>query len=199
MRISALLGEEVTMRRAIATFGPMLACVAAVCGCGGSGPSGSGGLAVVDLDEVAKQLGRDEHIKAALDAKEAELGAELRQAEAALNAEYRRRAQSANYLPGETQRLQAEINGRLRQAQQDSRTKLADYRMGLVTEFREEIKPVAQQIALDRGLSIVVPKNDSLLLAFEPGVEITSAVIEQMKSAQPAEQVAEAPDGNARQ
>lgn len=195
------------MRRLVATFAPILVSWTALTGCGsGSGPAGSGGLAVVDLDEVARQLGRDVHIKDALAAKEAELDAELAQSEAALNAEYRRRARSLDYLPAdqryaETQKLQGEINGRLRQAQQDSRTRLANYRLALVTEFRNEIKPIAQQIALDRGLSIVVPKNDSLLLAFEPGVEITAAVIEklQAQAGQPAAQVADSPQDKRRE
>lgn len=54
------------------------------------------------------------------------------------------------------------------------------FRQALVDQFREQAKPVLREVAAARGLSIVVPKNDGLLLTIDPAVEITDDVATKM-------------------
>ena len=41
-----------------------------------------------------------------------------------------------------------------------------------------------QEVAAERGLSVVIPKNDALILTFEPTVDITDAVVKRLQAKQ---------------
>lgn len=145
-----------------------LFCASLFLGCGsGAGPEGTGGLAVVDLDQVAAELGRDAKIKEALLRREAELNQQFNL------------VGRGGFPLSESDRLRV-------------RQEMAAFRRTLINDFRNEIKPIAQKIASERGLSIVVPKNEGLLLSFEPGVEITSAVVDEMRRNTPPAQISNA-------
>ena len=70
--------------------------------------------------------------------------------------------------------------------QNEAGTKLNQYRQDQIAKFRTEIKPLAQEIAAKRGLSIVIPKNEGLLLSVDPGVDITDDVIKAYLAKRPA-------------
>lgn len=178
-------------------FAAIIVCGALVCGAGcglnsdSSGEGGSGGLAIVDLDKVAQQLGRDAEIKEALRQKEASLNQHLKETQSSLNAQYEQQKQEIDTLPSDekTQRLralQAQVATRLNQARRKAQSDIIAFKAGLIAEFREDVKPVARKIAQSRGLSIVVPKHDGFVLTFEPAVDITAEVAEQLKAKQPA-------------
>jgi Skp family chaperone for outer membrane proteins len=164
-------------------------------GCGSDDVSGK--IAVVDLDEIARQMGRDEKFKAALREKEAELNNRLAELQRSLNAQYQQQAQYG--FP--STEFRSRMNARLSQAQADARKELADFKQSLIAEFRGEVAPVAREIAAERGLGVVVPKNDNFLLTFEPGVDITPQVAERLKNAAPqtVEQISDAGSETKRQ
>jgi len=152
-------------------------------------------LAVVDLDKVAKELGRDVKIKKALKNKEAELNKQLSTLQASLNAEYENRKLGIGGFASEAdlRSLRNQIAVRLNRAQRQARTDLVRYKQKLVREFREEVKPVAREVAAARGLSIVIPKNDGIVLTFEPSVDITDTVAEKLRENSPkVEQISDA-------
>src|SRR5207237_5964311 len=64
---------------------------------------------------------------------------------------------------------------------------LAIYRLGLVHQFREQAEPVLRDVAAARGLSIVIPKNNALLLSIDPAVEITDEGATKMPASTKAE------------
>lgn len=172
-------------------------------GCGSSSsPSASasrGGLAVVDLDKVALETGRklemDEQyglqansvqqklvsvkndFQAQIDAKAKELGVDLN-------------SKTPEEIPEEAKRevSQMTLNARniLVQAQNEFGSKLGEYKQVQIAKFRNELKPVLQEVAAKRGLSIVIPKNEGLLLAVDPGVDITDDVIKAYREKKPA-------------
>ncbi len=163
-----------------------LVCVA---GCGSdSEKNGSGGLAIVDLDQVARELGRDAKIKEAIGRKKDSLNQQLSALQSSLKAKYDQQQQEIDtpFSEDQTRRLQAQIAARLNQARRKAQNDLVAYRAELIAQFREDVKPVARKIARVRGLSIVVPKNDGFVLTFEPAVDITAEVAEQLKSNPPA-------------
>jgi Skp family chaperone for outer membrane proteins len=143
-------------------------------------PAG-GAVAVVDLDQVAELTGVTAEIKTKLAAKEQTLNGELLTAQAKLRQELANRKTAAGELPSreEAQKLQqfeASANRALASARNTAKTLLDQERLKLVAQFREQIKPVMAEIAKEKGYSVIIPKNDGLLLAISPGVEITEAV-----------------------
>ena len=60
--------------------------------------------------------------------------------------------------------------------------------MQLVQKFRDQIKPVARRVAQQRGLSVIVTKNDSVIYDFTATADITSAVVDELLAAAPQPQ-----------
>ena len=152
---------------------------------GGSQPSG--GVAVVDLDEVARQVGADSEIVQAVQAREASLNSQLKVMKANYVQQLKERKSLYGEQPNEEQSKQLDsitrqVNLNLVTAQQKATSHLSSHRGELIMKFREQVGPVAQQIANERGLAIVVPKNDGWLLAVDENVDITNEVAESLKS-----------------
>ena len=164
-------------------------CVPLFGGCGwfgGSQSKSTGGVAVIDLDEIARQVGASEEMSQALIAHEAALNTQLQ----SLKTSYVQQLQAKKEeLGGEpttedNQRLaalsqQATVN--LASAQQQAKGHLTKRRAALVVEFRKRVAPIAKQIATERGLTLVIPRNEGMILAVDDQVDITSAVATALK------------------
>ena len=150
-----------------------------------SGSSAPGGVAVVDLDVVARRLGRDTQMNNVLKQKEATFNEQLKALQTSLRAQYDEKKKDSGDSPSdermkELQTLDQQLGAQLTQARQRSQNELNRYRQELISRFREQIKPVLRHVAVARGLSIVVPKDQSILIAVEPAAEITDGVIQQL-------------------
>lgn len=164
-----------------------------VTGCGqfgGSSPSSRGGIAVVDLDKVAAETGRDR-----------QLAQSLELAQNSLNESYAKSVEMARgELDSKKKGYGDEISddekkefsdlervavNKLSQLQNQARQKFEQYKLTQITRFRADLKPIAQEIASKRGLSVVVPKNEGLLLSVDPGVDITDDVIKVLREKHP--------------
>jgi Skp family chaperone for outer membrane proteins len=171
-------------------------CGTAAClgGCGWGDQSGRqevhGGLAVVDLDAIAKRLGRDEAMAVSLREKQTALNQQL----TVLQEDLRKQLQGQKAMAGEDvnpelaahlKLLENELNQKFGQAQLAAKASLDQHKQTLINSFREEVRPIAQAVAVDKGLSTVVSKNDSVVLAFQPDVDITEKVVEKMKASVP--------------
>jgi Skp family chaperone for outer membrane proteins len=170
----------------------MCGAVAFLGGCGWGESSGKtathGGLAVIDLDAVAKRLGRDEAMAAALRDRQAELNKQL----ALMQEDLRKQIQDHKAMAGENatpdeaqqlKRVENELNQKFLQAQRAAQENMITLKQDLVTNFREEVRPIAKEVATAQGLSTVVSKNENVVLAFEADVDITEKVTERMKAA----------------
>lgn len=163
-------------------------------GCGqmtGSSTAGSrGGTAVVDLDKVAADTGRDR-----------QLAQSLKLAENSLNEAYAKNVGKAKDIL-ETKKkgygeslsddekkefadLERSAITQLSQLQNQAKAQYEQYKQTQIAKFRAELKPIAQEIATKRGLSIVIPKNEGLLLSVDPGVDITEDVVKVLKVKHP--------------
>lgn len=158
---------------------------------GSSASSTHGGLAVVDLDKVAAETGKNIQMKEIFQLQENSVKQQLAKAQFSLNSQLETKSKDFGETPTEEQQkelvqFRAKANNAFGSLQNQAGTKLNQYRQDQVAKFRTEIKPIAQEIAMKRGLSVVIPKNDGLLLAVDPGVDITEDVIKAYREKRPA-------------
>ena len=152
-----------------------------------------GGVGVVDLDLVAKRLGRDIEMKNAVEDRVTSLNKKLTTLQGSLRRLYEEKKEKFGDEPTEEQTAELRateerMERELLELKRKSELELATYRQALVDQFREQAKPVLREVAAARGLSIVVPKNDGLLLTIDPKVEITDEVASKMpKSSEAAD------------
>jgi len=164
-----------------------------------------GGVALIDLDIVAKRLGRDTEIDAELKTAGDDLGAKLATAQKDLQEEFLQLKQSLGEKPTSKQNQQLadrgrELNEKFQQAEQSARQEIASQRTDLIVRFREEIRPIALRIAAERGLTTVLVKSDIVVLANDPSVDITDTVaaelVGQTKPAPSPDPASESPAGD---
>lgn len=152
------------------------------CDSGTSQTKTQGGVALIDLEVVAKRLGRDTEIDSELKTIGDDLGNKLAAAQKGLQDEFLQLKQSLGENPTaeENQKLAdrgRELNEKFQQEQQTARQEIANKRTDLVVGFREEIRPTALRVASDRGLTTILVKSDIVVLANDPSVDITDAVV----------------------
>lgn len=151
-----------------------------------------GGVAVIDLDAVAKQLGRDVQMSNAAKQQADLLNEQLKQYQVTLRSQFDQKKNEFGVEPPETeeelkkqqtelQLIDRQLGTQLNQARAKAQQNLNASKLRLIYEFREEVKPVAQSVATELGLSTVVTKNDSVVFAYASAVDITERVAERMR------------------
>ncbi len=158
---------------------------------GSSASSSHGGLAVVDLDKVAAETGKDIQMKEIFQLQENSVKQQLVKAQFSANSQLEEKKKDFGDTPTDEQKKELaqfhyNATNALGKLQNQASAKLSQARQDQIAKFRTEIKPIAQEIAAKRGLSVVIPKNDGLLLAVDPGVDITEAVIKAYREKRPA-------------
>ena len=162
----------------------------------------SKGVAIVNLDEVAKQLGMDAELTKQIKNAETSLNGQLKTFQGSLKEQYLQKKQELDQqsvargtnpenTPDKQELVEFEqkLNLQLRQAQQDARKKFNIYQQQLIQGFRSEIIPVAQKIAAQHGLKVVIAKNDAVLLAFDEAHDITTTVVKTLRKEKAAAEV----------
>ena len=144
-----------------------------------------GGVGVVDLDVVAKRLGRDIEMNNAVQERVTELNSKLSSLKSSLQDLYDQKQERFGDEPTDEQRrelatTQSRMEAQLLEVRRKADLELNTFRQALVDQFREQAKPVLRDVAAARGLSIVIPKNNNLLLTIDPAVEITDDVAARM-------------------
>jgi len=151
-----------------------------------------GGVGVVDLVVVAKRLGRDIEINGLVDERVASLNNKLATLRSSLRRLLEEKKEKFGDDPTDEQARELKatedrMERELLEVKRKSEVDLANYRQQLADQFREQAKPVLREVAAARGLSIVIPKNEGLLLTIDPAVEITDEVAARMPSAKDAD------------
>lgn len=152
------------------------------------------GIAVVDLDEVAKQLGMDVLLAKQIKNAETSLNKQLGSLQKSLQTQFQQKKQELARQPiargvnsedasskKELAEFERKLNLQLLQSQRKARKEFNTYRQQLIQRFRYEVVPVAQEIAAERGLGVVITKNDAVLLAYDEAHDITAKLIERMR------------------
>ncbi len=156
----------------------------------GCGREHTGGVAVVDLDRVAKALGRDAAILQQLKQQELDLNQKLSSVKTSFEKQL---AETFEELPEEPSPEEAQkllnmkrnATIRLASYQKQATTALAQMKSSAISEFRAEVMPLARRIAKDKGLSVVLTSNDAVVFTFDESVNITDEVIVELKKTAP--------------
>ena len=153
--------------------------------------SSSGGLAVLDLDVIARSIGRTSQIEEAFTTQQNGLKLQLQKVQADFSKQIEDK--KLEYGENPTEEQLKELAGMNRNAitqftqlNRKAESELAKYRTKLVADLRSEIRPIAQEVAASKGLSIVIPKNEGFLLSVDPGVDITADVLRAYQTRKPA-------------
>lgn len=158
---------------------------------GASASSSKGGLAVIDLDVVAKSIGRTQEMNDALNVRKSALDQALARGQADLKRQLTEKKDEFGETPTDEQKAQLaqmdrNAGAQLVQATRKAQAQLEAERQKMITDFRTEVRPIAQQVASERGLGVVIPKNEGFLLSVDPGVDITADVVKAYGSKKPA-------------
>ena len=161
----------------------LLASALVLVGCDQASTSGGGGagIVVMDLAAVAKATGQDEVIRQEADAARAELGAQLQALAASLDQQISAEREKIGISPSDAdaQRLQEmtmQARQQINNAQMQAQNQASQVEGDLVAGFRDQLAPLAEKIAKEKGASAVLA-SDSYLFWFDPAADITDEVI----------------------
>lgn len=151
----------------------------------------NGGVAVVDLDEVARKLGREAEMVQSVKNQGEQLNQRLLaiQQSAVKQLQEIRAGLGDEPTPQEAQeylRKQRNAQVNLNTIKQQAEVALGQHRQQLISQFRQEAKPIAAKIAKEKGFTTVVTRNDSVVFSFDQGVDITDEVVALMSAQVPA-------------
>ncbi len=136
-----------------------------------------GGVAILDIDAVAKQLGVEEKVRVDLLNIQNNLNAELQKAQTTMQTQMNGVEKAAGEKPTDEQRKQIvatnqQLNDEFNRMKSQAQQNLAQERVRMISEFRTRLEPIALKAAKAIGLEVVVMKN-APVFAFDASVDIT--------------------------
>ncbi len=150
-----------------------------------------GGVAVVDVDAVASEIGADKEVLAALKAAQDNLNIKLKEAQTTMQKQFDEAVTKAggDKATNEQKQQLAQFNRQLQnqfsQYKGQAQVALNREQAKRVLAFRDKIRPVAMEVAKGKGLSVVMQKSDQII-GFQESVDITKAVAAKLKADMPA-------------
>ncbi len=168
------------MRRRLTLGAAALAIAVTLGGC----MHDSSTIALVDLDAVARQLGRSETMNNDLKTFNESLTKDLqtRAAELKVQIDSSMQALAANPTPEarqQHQQLLLQSNRTLEESKREATRKANEKRKELIVAFRREARPAVEKIAREKGLKVVFTTADNVVWA-EKTLDITSDVLAAM-------------------
>ena len=166
-------------------------CSLFACDRGAANPAaGTGTVGIVNLDEVARSMGWLTDMEKDINARSQELQIQFNALQKNIAAAIETQKHKMTTPPTAEQektlnQLTAEGNTRLTEAYNQARREVADTRVKLAMQYRDMIRPVATTISKSKGMSIVLSSPADSLICFEPAVDITQAVIEELRKNPP--------------
>ena len=143
-------------------------------------PSTSGRIAVFDIDYVADQTGMMQSLQKKVTAKKDELKKELesfsKKLQTALQEEGKKLKKDKD-LPQKARALEQATQIKFRQGQAEADAALNAYRIKLIGEVRDAIKPIARQVAYGKGFDIILLSNDMVVYDVKDEVELTNEIL----------------------
>lgn len=151
-----------------------------------SGKSSGAGVAVVDLDRVTTEIGRDVTITQALQQQKANLSSQLNNLQTSLQEALATKKKEFGESPTEEQLkalqdLEKENNSKVSQAEMQSQQSLSQLQQQLLNDLRDEVRPIAAEVARKRGALLVLIPNPAIVLSADNSIEITDDVIGKLR------------------
>ena len=164
------------------TSGFMLLLVALLTACD---RNNSGRVAVIDLDEIASVIGRDKVIAERVQSFTREQEAKLTKLrdDLRINIAEEQKKLGKEAAESEQEKLnQLAQNSEIHLRQEIAKVEevAGQLRINLVMDFKKEVQPVARRVAAQRGMSVVMIKQNSMLY-ISPDSDITNDVIDALQ------------------
>lgn len=142
----------------------------------------AGGVAVLDIDAVARALGVEEQVRVKLEKLEANLNTELKNAQAQLQSQMEGVEQAAGENPSEDEIRQIratgqQLNSEFNRLRGQAKQALDQERVRLINEFRIKLEPIAKEAAAEKGLDVVLMKVTPPVFAFATEADVTEDTI----------------------
>ena len=156
-----------------------------LCGCNRS-PSPSNNSVVVDLDAVARAMGRDLLIDRKVEQATQALNAKLLAAADTMEKEYKKQQAAAGNSPTDEQRAKLkQLAQKIQETIQNNKEVAAQarqrFRLEQIQLLRNDVKTVASRIAEKQHATMVFVAGQEVLW-FTPSADITAAVIAEMRT-----------------
>jgi len=143
-------------------------------------------IGVINLGKVSDETGNAEKIQSELAKIRARLQSNLQAVQMNLQKNFQDNQLKIGKTPTDQQRVQlgkmlADAQNKLKQAQNSAAIELKNKQEELVINFRNTIRPISNKIAQQQGMNVVLIQNDNVILGFDKKVDITDAVIAELK------------------
>lgn len=150
-------------------------------------------VAVIDLEAVAQRLGRIDAMNQKLRDQGANLNEQLKKIQGNLKSQVATKANEIKSLGAQvTDEQKRKFAGMVQGANQQydiAKRKAVIFvnkqKAVMVKKFRDEAIAVAKKVAKEQGFDMVMEKNETVVLSFDPSFDITEAVIEAMPAIAP--------------
>ena len=139
-----------------------------------------GGVAVLDIDEVARQLGVEEKVRVDLLAMQNNLNADLQRTQETMQKQMDGVEKAAGEAPTEDQKRQIlatnqQLNEEFNRLKAQAQNTLAQERIRMINDFRTRLEPIALKAAEELGLEVVLLKVTPPVFTYAKSVDITQA------------------------
>ena len=139
-----------------------------------------GGVAILDIDEVARQLGVEEKVRVELLNMQNSLNADLQRTQTTMQNQMSGVEKAAGENPTEEQQKQIfatnqQLNEEFNRIKSQAQQTLAQERVRMINEFRVRLEPIALKAAEAQGLEVVLMKVTPPVFAYATSVDITQA------------------------
>jgi Skp family chaperone for outer membrane proteins len=146
----------------------------------------TGHIAIIDLDAVARALGRDEVIAQQVNQANQQLTSQLQEIAQSLQAEIDQEREALQVVSDEQEaelaRKAQEANQRLAQTRQLAQQRAQEFRQAVINNFRNEVQPYAEEVATKRGAKAILTVAAPMIW-YDNKVDITGDVIAKMREA----------------
>ena len=156
----------------------------------GCNNKGGNAVAVVDLDAVAKAMGKDQVIAKQLQNFNTQINRQLAKVGKDLQKQLKAETKKIGSKPTEQDKknlvsLQNKAEQKFAAYRQAGANRIRQKQIKLADDFRNEVKPYAERFARQRGASVVMVST-SMILWVDNRVDITADIIGAMRSASAA-------------
>lgn len=139
-----------------------------------------GGVAILDIDEVARQLGVEEKVRVDLLNMQNNLNADLQRTQENLQKQMTSVEEGAGENPTDEQKRQIlatnqQLNEEFNRLKAHAQNTLAQERVRMINEFRIRLEPIALKAAQEVGLDVVLMKITPPVFTYDKSVDITQA------------------------
>lgn len=139
-----------------------------------------GGVAVLDIDEVARQLGVEEKVRVDLLNMQNNLNADLKRTQETMQKQMTSKEEAAGATPTEEQKREIiatnqQLNEEFNRLKAQAQNTLGQERVRMINEFRVRLEPIALKAAQELGLDVVLMKVTPPVFTYANSVDITQA------------------------